>query len=92
MPLPHDVCIWQMLHNLLHTNIQPWFKADVQAILGEPDIATMRSGKYVGLHIRRTDKANEVQPVKTKVQCFSRHCKGAHTEALLYLFTGRVQA
>ncbi|CAM9383799.1 unnamed protein product [Ectocarpus sp. 6 AP-2014] len=58
--------VMAMLHNLLHTHIQPWFKADVQAILDEPDIAAMRSGKYVGLHIRRTDKANEVQPVKTK--------------------------
>ncbi|CAM9879742.1 unnamed protein product [Ectocarpus sp. 8 AP-2014] len=59
--------VMAMLHNLLHTHIQPWFKADVQAILDEPGIAAMRSGKYVGLHIRRTDKANEYRSF-----CFTR--------------------
>ncbi|CAM9619263.1 unnamed protein product [Ectocarpus fasciculatus] len=58
--------VMAMLHNLLHTHVQPWFKADVEAILDKPDVAAMRSGKYIGIHIRRTDKAKEVQPVKTK--------------------------
>eukprot|EP00903_Cladosiphon_okamuranus_P007636 g7405.t1 len=44
------------LYDYMHSHLQPWFKADVQAILDEPDIAALRQGKYVGMHIRRTDK------------------------------------
>lgn len=56
-----------MLVDHLHSYLQPWFKADIQRILDEPDIAEMRNGKYVGMHIRRTDKANEVKLTKTEV-------------------------
>eukprot|EP00903_Cladosiphon_okamuranus_P007625 g7394.t1 len=44
------------LYDFIYSHAQPWFKADVQAILDEPDIAALREGKYVGMHIRRTDK------------------------------------
>ena len=47
---------FQQLFDYLHEYLQPWFKADVEAILAEPDIATLRSGRFVGMHIRRTDK------------------------------------
>ncbi|CBN75391.1 hypothetical protein Esi_0090_0082 [Ectocarpus siliculosus] len=57
----------QMLVDHLHSYLQPWFKADIQRILDEPDIAEMRNGKYVGMHIRRTDKANETKLTKTEV-------------------------
>ena len=45
-----------MLYEHLTAYFQPWFKADVEAILAEPDIAAVRAGKYVSMHIRRTDK------------------------------------
>lgn len=45
-----------MLHEHLSSHVQPWFKADVEALLAEPDIAAVRTGKYVSMHIRRTDK------------------------------------
>ena len=47
---------FQQLFDYLHEYLQPWFKADVEAILAEADIATLRSGRFVGMHIRRTDK------------------------------------
>ncbi|CAM9795718.1 unnamed protein product [Ectocarpus fasciculatus] len=48
--------IFANLYEYLLSNLQPWCKADVQAILDEPEIAALRSGKYVSMHIRRTDK------------------------------------
>eukprot|EP00903_Cladosiphon_okamuranus_P007627 g7396.t1 len=45
-----------MLYEHLTSHLQPWFKADVEAILAEPDIAAVRAGTYVSMHIRRTDK------------------------------------
>lgn len=63
---PH-VFLRQMLVDHLHSYLQPWFKADIQRILDEPDIAEIRNGKYVGMHIRRTDKANEIKLTKTEV-------------------------
>lgn len=48
--------ILQQLFEYLHEHLQPWFKADAQAVLDEPDIAALRGSKYVSMHIRRTDK------------------------------------
>lgn len=61
------VRFFQRLYDYLHSNVQPWFKADVQAILDEPDVAAVREGKYVGMHIRRGDKELEVKHTETKV-------------------------
>lgn len=46
----------QKLYDYMYSHVQPWFKADIQAILDEPDIAALRRGRYIGMHIRRTDK------------------------------------
>eukprot|EP00903_Cladosiphon_okamuranus_P007629 g7398.t1 len=54
------------LYDYLNSHVQPWFKDDVQAILDEPDVAAVREGKYVGMHIRRGDKELEVQHTETK--------------------------
>ena len=67
---------FQMLYDYLHSHLQPWFKADVQAILDEPEINTLRAEKYVSLHIRRTDKRLEVKHTKTKVDANA----GAHLQ------------
>lgn len=56
----------QKLFDYLHSHHPPWFKADVQAILDEPDIAAMREGIYVGMHIRRGDKKYEARATTTK--------------------------
>eukprot|EP00903_Cladosiphon_okamuranus_P007624 g7393.t1 len=52
-----DYTKWhEKLYDYMHSYLQPWFKADVQSMLDEPDIAALREEKYVGMHIRRTDK------------------------------------
>eukprot|EP00752_Nemacystus_decipiens_P013005 g11506.t1 len=40
----------------IYSHFQPWFEDAVSEILDEPAIAALRRGKYVGFHIRRTDK------------------------------------
>lgn len=60
--------VFQILYDYLHSNLQPWFEADVQAILDEPDITTLRGEEYIGMHIRRTDKDLEVKHTETKVR------------------------
>lgn len=60
----------------MHSHVQPWFKADVEAILDEPDIAAVREGKYVGMHIRRTDKINDgVTLTPTEVRARRRNTR-----------------
>lgn len=39
----------------LHSHLQPWFRADVNAILREPDIGALGAREYVSMHVRRGD-------------------------------------
>eukprot|EP00903_Cladosiphon_okamuranus_P013102 g12221.t1 len=45
-----------MLLDHVYSHFQKWFENDIAAILNEPSIATLRQGKYMGVHVRRTDK------------------------------------
>ena len=65
---PYRSATLQKLHDYLHSHLQPWFKADVHAILDEPDVAAVREGRYVGMHIRRGDKKIEATRVRTQVR------------------------
>ncbi|CAM9522581.1 unnamed protein product, partial [Ectocarpus sp. 12 AP-2014] len=57
------------LYEYMLSHLQPWCKADIQSILEEEDIAKMREGNYVAMHIRRTDKIliDGAQKTETKV-------------------------
>lgn len=66
-----------MLYDHLSMHFQPWFEADVQALLSEPDITAIRAEKYVSMHIRRTDKIAETPATDTEVKSrsyFSKTC------------------
>ncbi|CAN0323174.1 unnamed protein product [Ectocarpus sp. 12 AP-2014] len=62
--------IFANLYEYLLSNLQPWCKADVQAILDEPEIAALRSGHYVSMHIRRTDKISIDQAEFTTTETY----------------------
>lgn len=64
--VPRD-CFFQMLYDYVHSHLQPWFEADVQAIIDEPGVTTLRGEKYASMHIRRTDKDLEVEHTETEV-------------------------
>ncbi|CAN0221093.1 unnamed protein product [Scytosiphon promiscuus] len=55
------------LYSFLQSFRQPWFKADIQAVLDEPPLAALRRQPYVSMHIRRADKIREAKPTKTTV-------------------------
>ncbi|CAM9265482.1 unnamed protein product [Ectocarpus sp. 13 AM-2016] len=40
----------------VNSNMQPWFKEDTDSILLENDVVSVRSGRYVAIHVRRGDK------------------------------------
>ncbi|CAM9367933.1 unnamed protein product, partial [Ectocarpus sp. 8 AP-2014] len=40
----------------LYSNVQPWFREDTDSILRESDVASVRSGRYIAIHVRRGDK------------------------------------
>ncbi|CAM9141048.1 unnamed protein product, partial [Ascophyllum nodosum] len=42
--------------NYLHSHWQPWIMRDMQSILDEPAITTVRDGPYISIHVRRGDK------------------------------------
>ena len=71
---PHDklaayACCRQMLLEHVYSHFQPWFEDAVSAILDESAIAALRRGKYVGVHIRRTDKlVSEAEETETEVR------------------------
>lgn len=73
------VLVLQGLFHYLHSHLQPWFTADVQAIRDEPDIASLMEGNYVGIHIRRTDKliydggGKEAIPTEVRARRNIRH-------------------
>lgn len=59
---------FQRLFDYLHSHLQPWFRADVEAILNEPDLVAVGEGEYVSMHIRRGDKLlREATKTKTEV-------------------------
>lgn len=64
------MCRRQMLLDHIYSYFQPWFEDAISAILNEPPIAALRQGKYVGVHIRRTDKiVSEAKKTETEVSC-----------------------
>lgn len=67
---------FQKLYDYINSYLQPWFKADVQALLDQPDIAAARKGNYVGMHIRRTDKQvfDRAKFVPTEVKAWAPKC------------------
>lgn len=60
----------QMGIDYLHSFLQPWVKHDMRSVLREPDIVAVRAGKYISMHVRRTDKQvyNEAQKTETVVR------------------------
>ncbi|CAM9858440.1 unnamed protein product, partial [Ectocarpus sp. 12 AP-2014] len=40
----------------LYSNVQPWFREDTDFILRESEVASVRSGRYIAIHVRRGDK------------------------------------
>lgn len=54
----------------IHSFLQPWVKHDMRLMLREPDIAAVRAGKYISMHVRRTDKLvyNEAKKTETVVR------------------------
>ncbi|CAM9804238.1 unnamed protein product [Ectocarpus sp. 8 AP-2014] len=48
--------VFANLYEYMLSHLQPWCEADIQSVLEEEDIAKIRRGNYVGMHIRRTDK------------------------------------
>ena len=46
----------QALLGYLHSHRQPWLKKDIERVLGESEIAPVRAGAYIGIHVRRGDK------------------------------------
>ena len=46
----------KMLANHLLSHLQPWLLDDMHSILNEPEAASVRGGKYIGIHVRRGDK------------------------------------
>ncbi|CAM9337185.1 unnamed protein product [Ectocarpus sp. 13 AM-2016] len=40
----------------VYSNMQPWFKEDTDSILRESDVVSLRSGRYIAIHVRRGDK------------------------------------
>ncbi|CAN0252203.1 unnamed protein product, partial [Scytosiphon promiscuus] len=44
------------LANFIYSHLQPWFEADIRAIVEEDMIRPVRTGKYVAIHVRRGDK------------------------------------
>ncbi|CAN0285974.1 unnamed protein product, partial [Ectocarpus fasciculatus] len=45
----------------------PWFKEDIDSILQERDVDSVRSGRYVAIHVRRGDKLKR-EAKKTEVE------------------------
>ncbi|CAN0316971.1 unnamed protein product [Ectocarpus sp. 6 AP-2014] len=61
--------VFANLYEYMLSHLQPWCKADIQSILEEEDIAKIRRGNYVAVHIRRADKIliDGAQKTETKV-------------------------
>ncbi|CAM9288060.1 unnamed protein product [Ectocarpus sp. 13 AM-2016] len=53
----------------VYSNMQPWFKEDTDSILRENDVASVRSGRYVAIHVRRGDKLIK-EASRTEVQVY----------------------
>ncbi|CAM9886103.1 unnamed protein product [Scytosiphon promiscuus] len=52
----HEVAVPAALVNFIYSHLQPWFEADIRAIIEEDKLLSVRNGKYVAIHVRRGDK------------------------------------
>lgn len=52
----------------IHSFLQPWVKDDMQSLLQAPDVAAVRSGTYISMHVRRTDKQVYEEAKKTETE------------------------
>lgn len=55
----------KILADHLMSNFQPWLVGDIHSILSEPEIAAVREGNFVGVHVRRGDKVTQHNARKT---------------------------
>ncbi|CAN0388891.1 unnamed protein product [Ectocarpus fasciculatus] len=58
-----------VLVGYLYSHMQPWFKEDTESVLQESDVVSVRSGRYVAIHVRRGDKVilNEASRIEVEV-------------------------
>ena len=69
----------QILLNYIHSHRQSWVKRDIHAILDEPEVAGVRDFPYLGIHIRRGDKAvTEAKPHDVQVKLGTRKLYSMH--------------
>ncbi|CAN0062939.1 unnamed protein product [Ectocarpus sp. 12 AP-2014] len=54
----------------VYSNMQPWFREDTDSILRENNVASVRSGRYVAIHVRRGDKLLLKEASKTEVSVY----------------------
>ncbi|CAM9261508.1 unnamed protein product, partial [Hapterophycus canaliculatus] len=57
LPGPHDTAaVASAVLDFMYSHAQPWFQNDIQAILREDNISSLRQEKFVAIHVRRGDK------------------------------------
>ncbi|CBJ31598.1 hypothetical protein Esi_0267_0024 [Ectocarpus siliculosus] len=54
----------------VYSNMQPWFKEDTDAMLLQSDVHSVRSVRYVAIHVRRGDKVTLQEASRTEVEVY----------------------
>ncbi|CAM9336655.1 unnamed protein product, partial [Ectocarpus sp. 8 AP-2014] len=54
----------------VYSNMQPWFKEDTDAMLLQSDVYSVRSVRYVAIHVRRGDKLTLKEASRTEVEVY----------------------
>ncbi|CAB1100700.1 unnamed protein product [Ectocarpus sp. CCAP 1310/34] len=52
----------------VYSNMQPWFKEDTERMLLQSDVDSVRSARYVAIHVRRGDKLTLKEASRTEVE------------------------
>ena len=59
----------------MHSHWQAWVKRDIQSILNEPAITTLKDGPFIGIHVRRGDKiGTEAKSYEVQVKIYTIIC------------------
>ncbi|CAM9358386.1 unnamed protein product [Scytosiphon promiscuus] len=53
---PDKATVASAIVDFIYSHMQPWFEEDINAILRERTIATLREENFVAIHVRRGDK------------------------------------
>ncbi|CAM9358311.1 unnamed protein product [Scytosiphon promiscuus] len=69
LPRPADMATMaSAVLDFIYSHTQPWFERDIEKILGEESVSSLRADKFVAIHVRRGDKLQfEAKKVEVEV-------------------------